>query len=40
MNSLPSEYGYVLVCASVMSLSVILIGFIFAGRIRDKIFNE
>lgn len=37
---LPNEYGYVLLSAAVMGLSVILVGFIFAGRIRGKIFTE
>lgn len=38
--SLPNEYGYVLLCAAVMGFSVILVGFIFAGRARGKIFTE
>jgi hypothetical protein len=40
MNSLPTEYGYVLLCAAAMGLSVILIGFFFAGKVRNRIFNE
>lgn len=40
MNSLPDEYGYVLLCAAGMAFSVILIGFLFAGRVRGKIFSE
>ena len=38
--SLPQEYGWVLLCACVMGLSVILMGFIFASGARSKVFTE
>lgn len=37
--NLPNLYGYVLLCASVMGLEVIIIGFL-AGRARSKVFSE
>lgn len=38
--NLPPEYGWVLLCAAVMGFSIILIGFLFPGRARGKIFTE
>lgn len=37
---LPVEYGWVLLCAALMGLSCILIGFVFAGGARAKVFTE
>lgn len=38
--NLPEDYGWVLLVASIMALSCILIGFIFAGGARSKAFTE
>ena len=38
--NLPEEYGWVLLCACIMGLSVILMGFIFASGARSKVFTE
>ena len=38
--TLPNEYGYVLLCAAVMGLSCLIVGFAFAGRARGKVFTE
>ena len=37
---IPPDYGWVLLSASVMSLSCLLVGFIFAGGARAKVFTE
>lgn len=37
---LSSDYGWVLVCASVMAFSLILIGFFVPGRVRGSTFTE
>lgn len=38
--TLPQEFGWVLLSAVVMGLSCLMIGFIFAGGPRGKIFSE
>lgn len=38
--TLPSEYGYVLIVGVVLAFEVLLIGFLFPGKIRGEIFTE
>ena len=37
---IPAGYGWVLLSAAIMSFSCLLIGFIFAGGARAKVFTE
>ena len=37
---IPSDYGWVLLSAAVMSLSCLLVGFIFGGGARAKVFTQ
>ena len=37
---LPANYGYVLIVAAVIALEILLIGFIFPGRVRGTVFTE
>jgi hypothetical protein len=34
------EFGYTLITAVAVAFECLLIGFLFAGRIRGKVFNE
>ena len=38
--AIPADYGWVLLSAAIMSFSVLLIGFIFAGGARAKVFTQ
>lgn len=38
--SFPNEFGYVLLAAVILAFECLLIGFLFPGRARSKIFNE
>lgn len=37
---LPNNYGYVLIVASLIALEIVLIGFLFPGRVREAVFTE
>jgi len=37
---LPDQFGWVLLCASLMAFSILLIGFFIPGRVRNNIFTE
>ena len=38
--SVPQDYGYVLIVATIFALEILIIGFAFPGRIRGQVFTE
>ena len=40
ITTIPDAYGYVLMVASLLGLELLLIGFIFPGSKREKIFSK
>jgi hypothetical protein len=37
---LSPDYGWVLLCATVMGFSILVIGFVIPGRARGQVFTE